>query len=368
MKILHCADIHLESQLRTHFDEEKAKERRNEILTTFGRMADYAKENGIGHIIIAGDLFDVKRISVAAANFVKRVIKDHQEILFYYLKGNHDPELFREDEERPENLLIFGEEWTAYCLSKNDRRSVMLYGREMGDYDASLFEGFTAEAGDLNIVTLHGTVTDGRSDTKHGIIGLNDVMNRFIDYLALGHIHARKEGRIDFRGTYVYPGCLEGRGFDEFGEHGFYVLDINEETGEYTKEFVPFASRVLHELTVDITDCADTADICARIREKLRSGDIGSGDCVRVVLKGEVDADSEKNTDLIEKQFNGMYYYFAVKDDSGYKTDYTVFQYDKSLKGEYVRLVRDDCTMSPEEKAEVVRIGLRALAGGEVWS
>jgi DNA repair exonuclease SbcCD nuclease subunit len=368
MKILHCADIHLESRLRTHFDEERAKERRNEILTTFGRMADYAKENGIGHIIIAGDLFDVKRISAATANFVKGVIKDHPGILFYYLKGNHDPEIFKENEECPENLLMFGEAWTAYCLSKNDRRSVMLYGRELGNDDAPLFEGFTAEAGNFNIVTLHGTVADGRSDMKRGIIGLNDVMNRSADYLALGHIHARKEEKIDARGTYVYPGCLEGRGFDEFGEHGFYVLDINEETGEYTKEFVPFASRVLHEMTVDITDCADTADICARIRERLAPGHIGSGDYVRVVLKGEVDANSEKNIDLIEKQFTGMYYYFAVKDDSGYKTDYTLFQHDKSLKGEYVRLVGNDDTMSAEEKAEVVRIGLRALSGGEVWS
>lgn len=51
--------------------------------------------------------------------------------------------------------------------------------------------------------------------------------------------------KLDAR-TYCYAGCLEGRGFDECGEHGFVVPDIDEDTGTYTCEFVPFAPRKLY--------------------------------------------------------------------------------------------------------------------------
>ncbi len=69
---------------------------------------------------------------------------------------------------------------------------------------------------------------------------------KYIDYLALGHIHSYKKERLDDRGVYCYSGCLEGRGFDECGEKGFVLLDITE--GKIHTEFVPIAKRMLHEV------------------------------------------------------------------------------------------------------------------------
>ena len=58
MKILHCADLHLDSKMTANLDKEKAKERKGEILRTFERMIRYAEEQEIAVILIAGDLFD----------------------------------------------------------------------------------------------------------------------------------------------------------------------------------------------------------------------------------------------------------------------------------------------------------------------
>ena len=55
LKIIHCADLHLDSKMETNLDKEKAKERKNEILITFEKMVQYAKENDVKVIIIAGD-------------------------------------------------------------------------------------------------------------------------------------------------------------------------------------------------------------------------------------------------------------------------------------------------------------------------
>ncbi|MGX8704776.1 MAG: metallophosphoesterase family protein, partial [bacterium] len=65
-----------------------------------------------------------------------------------------------------------------------------------------------------NIVMLHGDITNLNS------IPLSMLKERNIDYLALGHIHKFQKGKLDDRGIWVYPGCLEGRGFDEEGPKG----------------------------------------------------------------------------------------------------------------------------------------------------
>lgn len=54
MKILHCADIHLDSAMTANLDKDKARERRSELLASFKDMVGYAVKECIGVIIIAG--------------------------------------------------------------------------------------------------------------------------------------------------------------------------------------------------------------------------------------------------------------------------------------------------------------------------
>lgn len=56
MRLIHCADIHLDSRMNANLSKEKAKERRTELLHTFRRMVEYARTEGIEAILIAGDL------------------------------------------------------------------------------------------------------------------------------------------------------------------------------------------------------------------------------------------------------------------------------------------------------------------------
>ena len=74
MKILHCADIHLDSAMTANLDKDKARERRSELLASFKDMVGYAVKECIGVIIIAGDLFDTRNISVGAKKEVYNII------------------------------------------------------------------------------------------------------------------------------------------------------------------------------------------------------------------------------------------------------------------------------------------------------
>ena len=42
MKLIHCADLHLDSRMEANLTKEQAKERRQELLGTFARMVAYA--------------------------------------------------------------------------------------------------------------------------------------------------------------------------------------------------------------------------------------------------------------------------------------------------------------------------------------
>jgi hypothetical protein len=46
--------------------------------------------------------------------------------------------------------------------------------------------------------------------------------------------------------------------------------------------------------------------------------------------------------------------------------DYSAYEGDNSLKGEFVRTVRERTDYTEEEKAQIIAFGLKALAGREV--
>ena len=94
MKIIHTADCHLDSKLKSHFDDKKAAERKNELLSTFQNIVHYAVSNGVEAILIAGDLFDVRNISATARDAVISAVVNNPGITFFYLRGNHDAGAF----------------------------------------------------------------------------------------------------------------------------------------------------------------------------------------------------------------------------------------------------------------------------------
>ena len=102
MKLIHCADLHLDSRMESGLPPAKARERRMELLHTFTKMVDMAAEDGVEAILLCGDLFDAGKVSVRARNCVLNAMRKYPQIYFYYLKGNHD----REDLLTGENLSL----------------------------------------------------------------------------------------------------------------------------------------------------------------------------------------------------------------------------------------------------------------------
>lgn len=213
---------------------------------------------------------------------------------------------------------------------------------------------------------LHGQEAEstGKDDTEK--INLKQLKNKGIDYLALGHIHTYKAERLDARGIYCYAGCLEGRGFDECGEHGFVVLDIEETTGTYTQKFVPFAQRTLYTVEVDVTGCQTTIELAEKASAKLQETGGGKESLVKLVLKGKLDVECEKNSSYLLAGLKQSFYFVKISDETTLSIDSKKDLYEISLRGEYLRQVLQDSSIADEDKTSIIRYGLQALAGEEI--
>ena len=364
MKFIHCADLHLDSKLSANLDKEKAKERKAEVLHSFVRLVQFAVENHVRGILIAGDMFDTKNISATVKNTVLSQIMRHPDINFYYLKGNHDSDNFLTEQDHLENLKMFDDKWTTY--TEADGR-IVISGMELhSENSGSAAHTYTPDVSKFNIVMLHGQQADGDSKHRAENINLKDFRNKGIDYLALGHVHAYQKEALDARGFYCYPGCLEGRGFDECGEHGFVLLDINEETGEFVHTFVPFAFRKLYTLEADVTGLGSTAEMSARMQEILDEKQYDGNSLLKVVLTGSVDVECEKDITYLATMLADRFYFAKVYDETSLSVRQEDYMLDKTLKGEFVRMVMAQNDLSENEKGAIIRYGLQALAGEEI--
>ena len=353
LKLIHCADIHLGSKMEAKLPSAKVEERRRELRQTFNRMIEYARENDVRAILLSGDVFDSDRPLRRDKLFFYEAVKGNPDIDFIYLRGNHDgKESYTE--EGLENLKTFSDAWTAYSYGDVD-----ITGIELADTnELSLYSTLSLDSAKTNIVMLHGTVSD-RSGT--GLVNLRELKNRNIDYLVLGHYHSYKEDALDERGRYAYSGCLEGRGFDETGEKGFVLLEIDDDK-RITGQFIPFAYRMIRELSVDIGDCDGAYSVYNKICGEYAWN---SRDILRVILSGEIDFEGEGLSDEVGELLEEKCYFVSVKNKTRRRINIEDYDTDITLRGEFVRACLSADGYTDDEKKQIITYGLRVLDGRE---
>ncbi len=344
MKIIHCADIHLGSKIEG-FPKELSEKRKTEVRNTFLRAVDFSNENGVSIILLSGDIFDRDKPYKKDTDFFYGVVESNPQIDFLMLRGNHD-----EEGEIPvlPNLKSFSTAWTSYRYDNVTISGIELKKENMQSYYSTL----SLKENEVNIVMLHGQIGEE--------INLTKLREKNIDYLALGHIHQFSEGKLDDRGRYAFSGCLEGRGFDETGVKGFVLLEI---TDKLSYAFQPFSLREIERYQIDVSNLLEGHAMAKRVREQVA---LKRENIYRIELVGEVDADVEEFALDVKTYLAKDCAFISVKDCTKKKIDYAAYEYDLSLKGEFVRGVRASSEYSDEEKAQIIAYGLRALAKREV--
>ena len=358
MKILHCADIHLDSVMESNLSPEQAKERKRELLLGFADMIRYGAEHDARAVLIAGDLFDGASCAKRTRAYVLDLMRRYPQIDFYYLSGNHDEgEVGFTDTKTPlpDNLHTFSAAWQEYRIE-----GVSIFGC-IDPADRETYEALAPDPARVNIAMLHGQVyeSDNRYDAG---INLRALQNKHLDYLALGHIHSYRLEQLDARCVWCYAGCPEGRGFDECGNKGFVMLDVSEE-GKVTTQFVSLARRKCHVFTVDVSECYSLLSLEQTVLSSCTAA--AAQDMIKVELVGSVAPDTCHDAKYAASMLCDRFYFAKVYDKTKLSIRAEDYQSDVSLKGEFVRLVLAS-PLDEEVKMQVIEKGIRALGGEEV--
>lgn len=400
VRLIHTADLHLDSAFSSRFSKEEAEERRRNLLIAWNKLLQYGIERKVQAILISGDLFDSPVVSRSTMEIFLSSIRKNPEISFFYLRGNHDTKnTFRFQDNLPKNLFLFSKEGKKYRLKEKlvllgqefygtERRSEFpeeSYGTEslleLQEEPEELVEEellspsssedavqsiWNLKEEDCNILMLHGALREGGPEVQNEQgISLKQLSRYPIHYLALGHIHKREEGKYGSL-NYIYPGCLQGRGFDEEGEKGFYYVEIEEETKEIKAEFVPLKEGAFRIIPLFLSEEDGTLDAEEKIRESLKKEGVEAKDSVRIILKGEKRAGEERNLRYLEKQLEEEYAYIEIKEETKLKLRKEEFIHEKGLKGEFLRMVCESESLSEEEKEKLMILGIGLLQGEEL--
>lgn len=400
VRLIHTADLHLDSAFSSRFSKEEAEERRRNLLIAWNKLLQYGIERKVQAILISGDLFDSPVVSRSTMEIFLSSIRKNPEISFFYLRGNHDTKnTFRFQDNLPKNLFLFSKEGKKYRLKEKlvllgqefygtERRSEFpeeSYGTEslleLQEEPEELVEEellspsssedavqsiWNLKEEDCNILMLHGALREGGFEVQNEQgISLKQLSRYPIHYLALGHIHKREEGKYGSL-NYIYSGCLQGRGFDEEGEKGFYYVEIEEETKEIKAEFVPLKEGEFRIIPLFLSEEDGTLDTEEKIRESLKNEGAEAKDSVRIILKGEKRAGEERNLRYLEKQLEEEYAYIEIKEETKLKLRKEEFIHEKGLKGEFLRMVSESESLSEEEKEKLMILGIGLLQGEEL--
>lgn len=297
-KIIHAADIHLDSPLQKlgSYENAPVDRIRGASRRALENMVQLAIDEAVDLVVIAGDLYDgdwpdqnTGLFFVAQAS---RLVDAG--IPLAVIRGNHDAA----------NVMT-----SSLPLPKNpDGSDIMLTSERV---DQRLFESIgvavhgrsfrtRAETENLaadypapnrglfNLGLLHTSLTGAEGHDPYAPCTPAQLAEKEYDYWALGHVHTRGEHGLDDAAPVVFSGNIQGRHIREVGPKGCLLLEVDSRNQ---------CRRTFHELDVvrwqrcqlDVSDVQHLDEVNDRFQAwvgQLLTDSIDRLMVVRVELRG----------------------------------------------------------------------------------
>ena len=260
MKFILTADLHLSSYGGDEINKESnLPERLHFIIISLENMIEYAIDNKISNLIVAGDIFHNKSIiySIAQSNLLD-LVRKYKSINFILLDGNHD--MSSKSTNSISSLKSLDSEENVHTIHEIEQIENVLFvpwkyvSREL----------FSTNSTDYLI--SHFGVNEGKLSS--GVSLVSDISSKDLinfKYVLLGHYH--KNQNFIFKETEIYyvgsPIQLDWGEKSE--EKRFLVVDTNKNeiksipTTGYKKHF---------EFKVDKSNINDVLETISVLREQ----------------------------------------------------------------------------------------------------
>lgn len=273
MRIVHAADIHLDSPLRSHdrFGLSTARELRGATRRALENLVHRCIEWRADLLVIAGDLYDGTWNDYGTGLYFTQqmgVLRDAG-IEVVLVSGNHDaeseitaslvlpPNVHRLDVVAPESLVL-------------DDLGCVVHGQGYvtRDITENLARHYPSRiAGLTNIGVLHTAVTGAEGHALYAPCTPAELSALRYDYFALGHVHTRQavnEGEFPA----WFSGNLQGRTIRETGPKGVLIVDFEADQPARV-QFAPVDVLRWETVEVDVTGVTDVDDAFGAVRTQV---------------------------------------------------------------------------------------------------
>lgn len=362
MKLVVFADLHLDAPFAMFGKNgEAARNKRRQLRRTLQHIASLANEEAADGLLCAGDLFENDTITPDTCSFLRDTFGDLGSMPVLLAPGNHDwigPQSPYLQIDWSPNVHVF----TADQLTPHELiPGVLIWGAGFqGPTRASGFiDGFSVPDDDLHIGLFHGSETGGFpiEDGKqpHAPFTATQIEESGLAHAFVGHYH-----RPRLADYLTYPGNPEPLSFGEEGIRGAVVAEFSEQGLE--RRTVRVASCRTSEIRLDVTGLTGSEQVLQRAKELLAT----ESGMIRLILQGEI----APEVDLASSDFA-----FLERDDRWIQVrrsnlipaiDLASIAEEATVRGEFVRDVMADTELDEETRVGVLRVGLRALAGGDL--
>lgn len=269
MKFIHAADIHLDSVysgLRS-FYAAKSFSIAKASQEAFIRLIDFALEQKVDFILLAGDLFDRNWKDYQQGLFLLEQIKRFDRPIFS-IRGNHDAE----------NRLLKKIPYPSnfYEFSSTDPETKILEPFKVALHGQSYFSVEMKEDLSLNypkamesyfnIGVLHSSGEQGHSEKSYSPFILKKLLEKRYDYWALGHLHTHHFLSKD--PPVVYSGILQGRHMKETGPKGCCLVEVENQTLK-SIDFHELSDLLFLKVEIELSELLSEQDLKKKLFNEL---------------------------------------------------------------------------------------------------
>lgn len=308
-KILHAADIHLDSPLQKldSYEHAPVDQIRGASRRALENMVNLALEESVDLVVIAGDLYDGDwNDQNTGLFFVGEASKlVNAGIPLVVIRGNHDAEnLMTSSLPLPENpdgsdIMMSADKvdlrvFESIGLAVHGRS--FQHRREMDNLALAYPKPL---GGMFNLGLLHTSLTGAEGHDPYAPCTPKQLADKHYDYWALGHIHQRGEHGLADAAPVVFSGNIQGRHIRETGPRGCVLVNVDS-SGTCRREFRPLDVVRWHVCEIDAAGLSHVDDVIDIFRGWMAENIAAERRLlvVRVVLGGITDL----HTDLHRQQ------------------------------------------------------------------
>ncbi len=366
LRILHTSDWQIGKVFR-FVDDGTMGLLQEARLAAITRLGELAVKHCAGHVLVAGDIYDMEALSPRSLNQPLERMRKFEKVIWHLLPGNHDrhrqhglwDHLLRRG--LPDNVIIHVAseprvfESDSFALLP----APLQYRRTLQDPTAYMDEAETPD-GIVRIALAHGTVTGFGSDDKDvpNYVNPDRPKAAGLAYLALGDWHGQKK----INDKVWYSGTHETDAFDVDGGGQALLVEIENadavpvvtpvETGHY--RWMTFREQINSREEID-----------ALVTTLRSSGDDLNRILMNIVVEGAVSLqDRQYFEEQIIEQISAAFCFLRI-DDARLFPSPNEDDLDQIDRGGFVRTAADVLKQKSEDTSdpehEIAALALQRL-------